>query len=44
MERVLDKLEKGVVGQLKKRRNFMILPHDEDIAVCIVDGAGRNNQ
>ena len=42
MERLLDKLEKCVVGQLKKRGNFLILPHDEDIAVCIVDGAGRN--
>jgi hypothetical protein len=42
MERLLDKLEKGVVSQLKKRGNFMILPHDEDITVCIVDGAGRN--
>ena len=42
MKRLLDKLEKGVVSQLKKRENFMILPRDEDIAVCIVDGAGRN--
>ena len=42
MERLLDKLEKGVVSQLKKRGNFMILPHDEDIAVCIVDSAGHN--
>ena len=42
MERLLDKLEKCVVSQLKKRGNFMILPHDEDITVCIVDGAGRN--
>ena len=42
MERLLDKLEKGVVSQLKKRGNFMILPRNEDIAVCIVDDAGRN--
>ena len=42
MERLLDKLEKRVVSQLKKRGNFMILPRNEDIAVCIVDGAGRN--
>ena len=42
MERLLDKLEKAVVTQLKKRGNFMILPRDEDIAVYIVDGAGRN--
>ena len=42
MERLLDKLEKCVVNQLKKRGNFMILPHDEDIAVYIVDNAGRN--
>ena len=42
MERLLDKLEKCVVSQLKKRRNFMILPHDEDITVCIVDESGRN--
>ena len=42
MERLLDKLEKCVVSQLKKRGNFMILPHDEDIAVCIVDESGRN--
>lgn len=42
MERLLDKLEKAVVSQLKKRGNFMILPRNEDIAVCIVDGAGRD--
>ena len=42
MERLLDKLENAVVSQLKKRGNFMILPHDEDIAVCIVDSAGHN--
>ena len=32
MERLLDKLEKFVVVQLKKHGNFMVLPHDEDIA------------
>ena len=42
MERLLNKLEKCVVSQLKKRGNFMILPHDEDIAVYIVDNVGRN--
>ena len=42
MERLLDKLEKCVVSKLKKRGNFMVLPHDEDIAVYIVDNAGRN--
>ena len=42
MERLLDKLEKCVVSQLKKRGNFMILPHDEDIGVYIVDDSGRN--
>lgn len=42
MEILLDKLEKCVVSKLKNRGNFMILPHDEDIAVYIVDNAGRN--
>ena len=42
MEILLDKLEKCVVSKLKKRGNFMVLPHNEDIAVYIVDGAGRN--
>ena len=42
MEILLDKLEKCVVIKLKNRGNFMILPHDEDIAVYIVDNAGRN--
>lgn len=42
MERLLNKLEKCVVSQLKKRGNFMVLPHDEDIGVYIVDDAGRN--
>ena len=42
MERLLDKLEKCVVSQLKKRGNFMVIPHDEDIAVYILDNAGRN--
>lgn len=42
MEILLDKLEKCVVSKLKKRGNFMILPHDEDIIVCIADDDRRN--
>ena len=39
---ILDMLESTVVTKLKKCGNFMILPHDEDVSVKIVDGAGRN--
>lgn len=39
---ILDMLESTVVTKLKKCGNFMILPHDEDVSVKIVDGVGRN--
>ena len=42
MKGILDMLESTVVTKLKKCGNFMILPHDEDVSVKIVDGAGRN--
>ena len=40
---ILDMLESTVVTKLKKCGNFMILPHDEDVSVKIVDGAGRDD-